>query len=347
MRAFVVAFMACALICLGIVPAQAETPASPVTITGLDAHDGTVVQDPDTGYLYLYGTRYGCGYRWGAASPWCGFGVWRSTEGVEGPWVFQRLLFAPSSQSTWAQRSWTALCGTSGSGCFNPRMVRRADGIWVLWFNAPNDWSRTGANAYYVMGCAGPAGPCGPGAENGSLSKPRLWGCNGNGDFSLYDDGAGNGYIICTMPGGSYKMTLSAERLDKWWANGVPGAHTKRVAGLSWVEGPAVVRSDSGSYHLLFGVPDCGYCVAGTGVATSSSPLGDYERGADVQARAASVGQPRSAFKVDEQWWLWVDKWLCEGLGCERVGPETVRNQTGADVVLYPLTVDADSVTVN
>lgn len=331
---WVAALVAICLLFLAAPPAEAESSA-PVTLTALDAHDGTITQDPATGHLYLYGTRYGCGFRWQSSSKWCGFGVWKSTSGVSGPWVFQRLLFSSSARNPWRGATWQTVCGTSGAGCFNPRMVRRGDGVWILAFNAPDDYAKLHANAYYFMGCAGPAGPCGPGVKNGSINKPRLWGCATNGDFSLFTNGAGAAFMVCTMPGDWRGMSLTIEQLDRWWTNGVQGFNRKNVAGLLSVESPSVLRSGS-TYHLIFGAPNCGYCAASVGAATADSPLGVYTRAADVQSKASSTGQPRSVFMVDGKPWLWVDQWI----------PGT-KTQTGASVLLVPLSADADSVALN
>lgn len=309
-------------------------PSTAVTLTDLDAHDGTVTQDPATGDLYLYGTRYGCGFQWRSASPWCGYGAWKSADGIEGPWEFQRLLFEPTAYNWYRSTTWQAVCGDTGVGCFNPRMVRRGDGVWILAFNAPSDFSDRGANAYYFMGCAGPAGPCGPGATNGSLTKPKLWGCTGNGDFSLFDNGAGTAYMVCTM-NGAKSMTLSIEQLDKWWTNGVQGVNSTLVAGVKEVEGPGVIKVGS-AYFLTFGTPYCGYCASGTGMGWANSPLGAYARQPDLADAAVTGGQPRSVFSVDGQAYLWVDEWV-----------HRQPNQADANVRLVPLKVTDPKVEPN
>src|SRR5688572_12591840 len=189
---------------------QAVAPIS-ITITGVDSHDGMIFEDG--GVLYWVGTKYGCGFAWqNPATPWCGFGVWTATT-VGGPWTFVRDLFSPASSSAPAfhSESWQTIC--RGDGCFNPRMHRRADGVWLLWFNAPRDHRVHGANQFWSMGCNGPAGPCGTGAAGpyGGTFKPSLWICNSGGDFSILDD-AGTWYLYC----GTTNHTISVERLAPW-----------------------------------------------------------------------------------------------------------------------------------
>src|SRR5260370_2889749 len=198
-------------------PTGLATTPPPVTITGLDLHDGTVLRY--NGTYYAYGTRYGCGFNWTVRNtPWCGFGV-STAKSLTGPWSTPRLLFSPSAvvRSNWATdngRTWNWVCGSTGAGCFNPRMLHRTDGVRVLSFNAPRDYFAYHANAYWVMGCNGPAGPCGAQASppHGSTHKPSLWICADDRDFSVITSGA-SAAIRCSMGG------ISEERLHHNRAN--------------------------------------------------------------------------------------------------------------------------------
>ena len=312
--------------------AQPAPLASSVNIYGLDAHDGTIVQY--NGVYYLYGTRYGCGFTWGQANtPFCGFGVWTATT-LNGPWTFVRLLFAPSGTNPWNGQTWQYTCASDGAGCFNPRMVRRAsDGVWLLWFNAPGDTNRTGANAYYAMGCNSPTGPCGAaaGPPNGSTNKPAMYICYGNGDFSIVTDGT-TAYILCTRA----NQTIAVERLDRWWANG-DGTGAANVAGLTQVESPGAWRAPDGTWLLTYSDINCGYCAANaTGYAVASSPLGPFtapknvgvsapERARRDISAASCGGQPRTVTVLDGQPYQWIDLWV------------GTRNETGAGIHLEPL----------
>lgn len=330
------------------VPASAPTAprhdstavvATGVTLAGLDAHDGTVVKDGLT--YYLYGTRYGCGFQWGVTNtPFCGFGVWTSTA-LSGPWVFQRLLFDPAGVDSWNGQTWTWTCGSTGGGCFNPRMVRRAsDGVWILWFNAPGDWARTKANAYYALGCNGPAGPCGAaaGAPYGSTHKPAMGVCYDNGDFSIFSDpGTGVAYIACTMA----DQSIRVEQLDGSWTNGT-GSGVTAVGGLASVEAPGVWRNSDGYWLMTLSDPNCGYCAGdGTSYAYASSPTWPWTapantgsspdpRGRRSVSGDSCGGQPRTVFTVDSQPYEWIDTWQ---------GTSDFRNQTSAGIRLEPLTV--------
>jgi hypothetical protein len=91
----------------------------------------------------------------------------------------------------------------------------------------------TGANAYWVMGCNGPAGPCGSqaGGPHGSTHKPSLWVCADDGDFSIITSGS-SAAILCST---NY---LSEEQLNVWWTDGT-GSGTAGLAGIPLAEGKA------------------------------------------------------------------------------------------------------------
>jgi hypothetical protein len=325
-RVCVVVLLAVAF--LGAAPAGADTPAvstevtaSGQTISGLDAHDGMITQVGSI--YYLYGTRYGCGFEWlNPSSPVCGFGVWTSTDKTH--WSFGGYLFDPRSSNSWRNESWQTTCtGVFGGGCFNPRMVQRAgDGVWILWFNAPDDFRRSGANAYYALGCRGPAGPCGD-QHGGTTHKPSLYTCHDNGDFSIVNDGATT-YIVCTMA----NQTFNVEPLDQWWTNGTGGG-ARSIGGLTNVESPAVFRA--GAYlYLTYSDPNCGYC-SGTGtsyVYSINGMLGPWHAGARISDRSCS-GQPRGLSFVDGNATEWIDQWT----------PSGAPNQTRAAIRLEPLTI--------
>jgi hypothetical protein len=310
------------------------------TISGLDLHDGTVYKDGST--YYLVGTQYGCGFQWRVNSNFCGFAVSSSTS-LAGPWSAPAQLFPPSSADP-VGGTWQSSCAQNGSkGCFNPRMIKRSDGVWVLWFNDVAHQTTSSNNAYVTMGCNGPAGPCGAtaGAPYGSTHLPTLHQCNGNnGDFGLISDTTGYA-LICTYAG-----HLSEEHLDKWLTNGAntgigwPGA----VGGATEpVEGPGAFQRDDGTWIMTFSDPQCGYC-SGTraGYATAPSMMGPWATapnvgfgqpvdGRHIFSAASCGGQPRTVGVVDGQPYEWYDIWYGS------------RNETNAQIVLDPLTVNSGS----
>lgn len=304
--------------------AASVVTVAPVTISGVDSHDGMIFEHEGT--LYWVGTRYGCGFAWqNPATPWCGFGVW-TAPGLTGPWVFVRNLFDPAGTSAPAyhSQSWQTTC--RGDGCFNPRMYQRTDGVWILWFNAPRDQRVHGGNQFWALGCNGPAGPCGAaaGAPYGGTFKPPLWVCNSGGDFSILDD-AGTWFLYC----GTSDHTISVERLQPWGVGGT-GVGATNLAGLSYVEGAAAFKLSTGQIVLTYG-GNCPYCSGtDTSYATAATPLGPFLTPPGAAARRvisghSCGGQPRSIATLGGQAYQLIDHWY------------DAMNETDADTSLIPL----------
>ena len=341
LRYLLAAFLLAIAALAGATPAASDdTPPTAFTIAGLDLHDTTMRKFGDT--FYLYGTIYGCGFEWQTpGTPWCGFGV-SSAPTPQGPWSTPRLLFSPNSTDPWAKRSWQATCGGTGQGCYNPKLIQRSgwganDGVYILFFNSPRHWSDSYANAYNVMGCAGPLGPCGPGVTpNGSYNKPSLSICGGNGDFGIIDSGTPGGRpaIVCTMAGAA---ELRIEELNVWGSGGT-GVGVRKVAGLEHVEGPGGYWDPvQQRYILTYSDPGCGYC-AGTPIGYATAPSlysgwsapGNVGIGAPAYGRRifspnSCGGQPRTVTVLDGQPWQIIDLWL------------GTTNETAASTHLVPL----------
>ena len=316
-----------------LAPATVTAPSSAVDVSGVDLHDGMTYRDGDT--YYMVGSMYGCGYQWYVASPWCGYGV-STAPSLSGPWSSPTLLFPVTELDPLTGATFASECATvDGHGCFNPRMAKRADGVYVLWFNEVNGRTSTTTSAYWTMGCNGPAGPCGAsaGAPHGSTHKPTLHQCNGNnGDFALTQDGIGGAVIIC-----SYGGTLAEEHLDYWWTNGNNTGSTA-LGGLTSVEGVGAWQDPTtGTWIMTYSDQACGYCAGtGTGYATAPSLMGPWTAPGNVGWSAPANGrrlihgtscggQPRTVSVVDGIPYQGIDLWTGQ------------RNETTAGLVLAPL----------
>ncbi|MEH0547278.1 hypothetical protein QA802_30595 [Streptomyces sp. B21-105] len=311
-------------------PDSTSTVASAPVVIDIDLHDGMVYEDGGT--YYLVGSMYACGYQWYVPSPWCGFGV-STAPTLSGPWSAPQLLFPPTEVNPYTGRTFAAECAeTNGHGCFNPRLVQRHDGVWILYFNQPDARTSTTTHAYWLMGCNGPAGPCGKGAgaPYGSTYKPRLNQCAGeNGDFALVPDGT-SAAIIC-----SYGGTLAVERLDWSWANGT-GQGATALAGLADVEGVGAWRDTATGTWVMTYSEKCGYCTGTpTGYATAPSLTGPWTAPGNLGWSAppggrrdislGCGGQARTVSVVDGVPYQGTDTWL------------GTRNEADADVLLSPL----------
>lgn len=313
-----------------VTAATVHTTGTATEIAGLDLHDGMAYTAGGT--YYLVGTRYGCGFQWGIANtPFCGFG-YATAPALTGPWTYQGLLTDPGP--------WQQTCGATGAGCFNPRMIQRGDGVWILYFNAPAiSKPYPTASPYIAMGCNGPAGPCGTaaGPPHGSTQQmPMTWCSTAGGDFDVFTDGS-NAWMACTAS----DQSITIEQLTEWWTGGVGGAHVQRAAGLTAIETPGVFRLPTGWWVMTFSDPNCGYCAgSATSYAISDRPIGTWtaepnpaavDNGAGRRGRreisgTTCGGQARTVFTIDGQVYELVDYWYGQ------------RNETNAGVGLYPLT---------
>lgn len=295
MRALLLLSVALLVATIAIIFSAGQTHAAPppaaVDIQGVDLHDGMINQVGGT--YYLYGTEYACRFMWlQHNTPWCGFGVSTSTS-LSGPWTPPVLLFDPSAVDPWTGTTWIVECGSTGAGCFNPRMIQRSgwganDGVWLLWFNAPADYTRTSANAYYVMGCNGPSGPCGYVAPSGSVHKPSLTICGGNGDIGFAQPVGAAPYLLCT----NANQSLSEEQLSFWGADGT-GAGATNLAGLAAAESPgAYLDAGTNLWILTYSDPNCGFCSGdGAGYAVSSTPHGPWTAPPNLGFGAPATGR--------------------------------------------------------
>ncbi|MGB6771171.1 MAG: hypothetical protein WBF51_04120 [Candidatus Dormiibacterota bacterium] len=298
-----------------------DPPAKAITLRGIDLHDGTILRSH--GLDYLYGTEYGCGFTWAVPyTPWCGYGVSESRS-LRGPWTAPILLFSPqaTADSTgWTLDNgltWNTICsGQSALGCFNPRMVYNpTTRQWLLWFNDLADNIRSSftndeVSGYWVMGCEGPAGPCGSSVPGEFDHKPNLPYCNLPGDDSVLTQGT-EAAIICA-PGPN--LTLDEEGLTPNWEDGAP-AHTVYASGSA--EGVGGFQLADGQWEIVYSTPGCGYCsgpptdIHGevhAGYAIGPSILGPWtDEG--LLSSGYCKGQPRTVFKVSGLAYELVDEW--------------------------------------
>jgi hypothetical protein len=322
--------------------ARAATVPASVTIKGLDLHDGMIAH---VGTRYIdYGTMYSCGnpagsklYEWGRANtPWCGFG-YSTAPSLTGPWSPVQVLLSRWALDNWGPdkgKSWDYVCGHTGGGCFEPRMIERPDGVWILWFTAVPDWSQHHALSYYALGCNGPTGGCGyqAGKPHGSTSKPVLHQCaNTNNDPDLVISGS-SAYLFCSLGG-----ALSEEKLQSNWVNGSGTGATDILPSAS-VEATGVYQNPDGTFTLIASDPRCGYCSGTTSAAgpvstkaatwTAPSLLGPWTAG-PVWDLPAGAGQPNTVITLGGQPWEYIDLWT-------RTGGSSL-NQTHAATELVPL----------
>lgn len=300
----------------------------------VDAHDGRVVQDED-GTLWLFGTSYGCGFRFNIPSPYCGVRVYKSTDAQT--WtpagaVGGMLAFDPYVDD------WQALCGGGAFGCFEPMPAERPDGTWVMWIQAGHLPA-----GYRVLTAPAPGGPYTRVAGDPVLAVTDSSGLP-FGAETIYQDPGDPGVAWLayttidhvTMPGVSIH-DIVVEKLDPTWTTGT-GQHVR--LGLLHNEGPGLFKRGN-TWYLTYSDPACAYCATGTGWATAPSPLGPWS-GTRGQLRAGSCGgQPANVNVLHgtagNTWYVWqVDRWV------RGPGNTLMPNQYTANNYLAPITFNAD-----
>lgn len=267
-------------------------PQSPGPPPVLDAHDGSVVQDGGT--FWVFGTAYDCGFGLNkVGTRWCGIKAYSSTDLVR--WTSRGYAVAPDD--VWQQR-----CAPPRFGCFRPHVARSpATGQWVLWVNTYD--SLTG---YRVLVASSPAGPW------SETAAPTLAvGGRGNltrGDHDVFVDSEGRGWLAYTLIEAGVPTDIVVERLNPELTSGTGEAV---ALGLGVVEAPSLFERE-GRLFLTYSDPACPYCPAGTGLASAPSPLGPWTFASTLSARSCE-GQPAEVSQLrlaDGPVWLYVsDRW--------------------------------------
>jgi hypothetical protein len=258
----------------------------------IDAHDGSVVQDAGT--FWVFGTAYDCGFGLRqVGTRWCGIKAYSSTDLVH--WTGRGYAIAPDD--LWQQR-----CAPPRFGCFRPHVARSpATGEWVLWVNTYD--SLTG---YRVLVAPTPAGPW-----RETVAPALAVGGHGNltrGDQDVFVDSAGRGWLAYTLIEAGVPTDIVVERLNPELTSGTGEAV---ALGLGVVEAPSLFERD-GRFFLIYSDPACPYCPAGTGLGSAPSPLGPWTLASTLSARSCE-GQPAEVSQLrlaGGPVWLYVsDRW--------------------------------------
>lgn len=223
----------------------------------IDAHDGEIQRFGDT--YYLYGTSYGCGFRWNTpGAAFCGFRVYSSPDLVD--WTDRGPLF-DASTPLWQQR-----CDGSTYGCFRPHVVYdKRTRRYVLWVNTYDV-----SAGFHVFTSKRPTGPFSeqpiPRLAVNDTTPPGV----NNGDHDVFVDRDGTAYIAYTDWRNNGEIVV--ERLSDSYLTGT-GEHVR--VGTRRTEAPSLFRRGD-RYYLTLSDPNCGYCATGTSYLTASSPLGPW-----------------------------------------------------------------------
>lgn len=223
----------------------------------IDAHDGQIQHFGDR--YYLYGTRYGCGFRWNdKKSPFCGFVAYSSRDLMH--WHAEGALFDATTPY------WQHRCDGSTYGCFRPHVVfNKQTQRYVLWIN-----SYDVSVGYHVFTATTPTGPFVEAPlPKLAINREQPPGLN-HGDHDVFVDRDGKAYLAYTD--WRRKGDIVIEQLDDSYLTGT-GRYAR--VGLKSTEAPAMFRRGE-TYYLTFSDPNCGYCTTGTSYLHATSPLGPW-----------------------------------------------------------------------
>ena len=259
----------------------------------LDAHDGSIVQDGAT--FWIFGTAYACGFGLNrVGTRWCGINAFSSTDLQT--WTPRGQAIAPDA--VWQQR-----CAPPRFGCFRPHVARSAaTGQWVMWVNTYDI-----AAGYRVLTAPSPAGPwteaATPTLALGGRTLPS------RGDQDVFVDTAGVGWIAYTLIERNLPGDIAVERLNPELTSGT--GEVVRIP-LGFVEAPSLFER-AGRFLMVFSEPACPYCGATTGLASAPSPLGPWVKAPTLSARSCE-GQPAEVSQLrlaGGPIWLYVsDRWV-------------------------------------
>lgn len=238
----------------------------------LDVHDGKVFLHD--GLYYFFGPSYGlCKEPSGSSGcdGWhpgsCGFQLNHNVS-----------LYTSSDLSVWTNRGvvfqMTSMKIQAIMFCpkvlMNPKTNK-----WVLWYNyLPVSGGGFSQSLYAVAVADGPQGPFQLVNENVTT---LAW--DDTGDFNLFQDDNGDGYIIYTahITGAEPTHRMSVEKLSDDYLSTLGKQFNSGFFGQTGVEAPAMFKRN-GIYYTVFGQCCC-YCQVGSGVTayTSSAALGPYQ----------------------------------------------------------------------
>ena len=303
------------MFCASCVPVTIfnTVPRRDTTGAIMDAHDGKVIGPiAHLGNRYLwYAASYGnCTEPPGsngcsdASVGNCGFqlnhnvSLWSSLDLFH--WKPHGVVFSAASS------------GLESPLMFCPKVLfNNVTNDWVLWANFV-DGLNWGISYYAVAAAKNFTGPFVVVSRNVStLAFEDV------GDFNLFQDDDGTGYVIYTSHiNGPWKElhTMSVERLSADYTKTMGVSESSGFFGPSNVEAPAYFKRGS-TYYAVFGSCCC-YCGGGSPVSvfTASHPLGPYKAQASgpidptIAAQQTDIASYVDSAGVEQ--FLWIgDRW--------------------------------------
>eukprot|EP00052_Salpingoeca_macrocollata_P004591 m.42209 g.42209 ORF g.42209 m.42209 type:complete len:398 (+) comp14319_c0_seq1:50-1243(+) len=232
----------------------------------LAAHDGNTVQFTAGGPFYFYGMSYGTCQEQGCGSGDCGFllthniTLYTTPDLASGTFTFQADVLPVADRPAGVY--------------YRPKVVYNPNTklyvLWVNWLPNRRDFEKS---SYLAATSPTPQGPFK--VQNSAV--PLRYGIGG--DFDLFVDTDGSGYIIYTSLEENHSISveaLSSDFLSS--ANKSSGL----VSSGPCFEAPAMFKRDN-MYVIIYG-PCCCFCSEGSAnvAYSSTSPLGPFMHAGDL-----------------------------------------------------------------
>jgi len=267
----------------------------------MDIHDGnTLLVD---GTYFYYGAQYGSCMEPKGPNGCADFGIGNCgfqtdhnvslfTSSDLGVWTRQPLVFEFKKHPV-------------PGVMFCPKVIyNKPTKMYVLWYNwLPSQTGSFSKSYYGVALSATPYGPFKVSNINITLGYVNI------GDFNLFQDDDGTGYLIYTAHIQGFPVThqMSVEQLAPDFQSSTGLNHSSGFFGDSFVEAPAYFKRGS-DYFAVFGQCCC-YCGSGSPVTyyRASHPLGPYTKGSlvtdgSIHAQQTNILPYQSANGVQYLW---------------------------------------------
>ena len=250
-----------------------------------DCHDGNILHAD--GKFWNFCMAYGNCHNKGCASDDCGgrldhnISIYSSHDLTSGSWSYVADLLPYA----------TRLSGTY----YRPKVVQNpSTKKWIFWVNvlpraswsAPVDFSKS---SYLVATADAPQGPYDVQVQNATTKYGE------GGDFNLFVDDDGTGYIIYTALAEKHQVSIAPLTAD--FLHTVPAKNTALLPGQDGcTESPSMFKRGK-TYYALIAVCSCfGVGGSDTLVYTAEQPLGPYTQHASLGN--AEKSQQNNVFTV-------------------------------------------------
>ena len=263
----------------------------------MDIHDGNLQRYNASGRFWWLGMGYrNCTEVSGLLPPQQCPGIYqRSGEGCGFRNDHAVNLYSSADLITWRFEANLREATWPQGIYYRPKVVRDpSSGRFILWINfLPPGAGKTPLaeypNATYLVFTA--QHPRGPFLSAAAAAQPPVVSVSGGGDFALFVDDDGTGYVAYDAWGNGHTVTV--ERLAPGLTRAAIPTQSSGAVSASGFEAPVLFKR-RGVYYLIFGKTCC-FCKGGAGAhvyTSTASPLGPWNNtGVDLNPVVVGLKQ--------------------------------------------------------